>query len=215
MDELRRVSTALLGSVDIIKEPADTEADFRSVIEQSMSRGIEVSMELRTPAHAKVTAFQLHRSQVGRNPRRFPARSGLFRFHVTSMCPLLSNGLGLHLIGEVTHEVQCRPTGLQAPAPDQQVDSVRPSARCLDGGFKAPRWASINGLTSAPARSRSGSLSKRRVRPSRTWSTGSFSHRATIRRPLGVTASIVRSGPRACRVERSEMSPCLMSFLMD
>jgi hypothetical protein len=58
VDELRRVSTALLGTVDIIREPAGMEADFRSVIEHTMSRGIEVSIRIRTPVHAKVTAFR-------------------------------------------------------------------------------------------------------------------------------------------------------------
>ena len=58
VDELRRVSTALLGTVDIIKEPAGMEADFRLVIEKAMGRGIEVSMRLHTPVHAKVTALR-------------------------------------------------------------------------------------------------------------------------------------------------------------
>jgi hypothetical protein len=56
--ELRQVSTALLGSVDIIMEPAGLEADFRSVIEQAVSAGVEASIRIRTPMHATVAAFR-------------------------------------------------------------------------------------------------------------------------------------------------------------
>ena len=70
VEELRHVSTALLGTVDIIKEPAGMEADFRSVIERAMSRGIEASMRIRTPVHAKVTAFrQVSPTVVDLTPR--------------------------------------------------------------------------------------------------------------------------------------------------
>jgi von Willebrand factor type A C-terminal domain/von Willebrand factor type A domain len=58
VEELRRVSTALLGTVDIIREPAEMEADFRAVIDRAMSRGIQASMRIRTPAHGRVTAFR-------------------------------------------------------------------------------------------------------------------------------------------------------------
>jgi hypothetical protein len=58
VEELRQVSTALLGTVDIIREPAGMEADFRSVIERAMSRGVEASMRIRTPASAQVTTFR-------------------------------------------------------------------------------------------------------------------------------------------------------------
>jgi hypothetical protein len=58
VEELRQVSTALLGTVDIIREPAGMEADFRPVIERAMGRGIEASIRIRTPVHAKVTGFR-------------------------------------------------------------------------------------------------------------------------------------------------------------
>jgi hypothetical protein len=58
VEELRRVSIALLGTVDIIREPAGMEADFRSVIERAMSRGIVASMRIRLPVHAKVAVFR-------------------------------------------------------------------------------------------------------------------------------------------------------------
>jgi hypothetical protein len=57
VEELRRVSTALLGTVDIIRDPAGMEADFRAVIEAAMSRGVAASIRIRTPVHARVTAF--------------------------------------------------------------------------------------------------------------------------------------------------------------
>jgi hypothetical protein len=58
VEELRRVSAALLGTVDIIREPAGMEADFGAVIARAMSRGIEASMRIRTPVHARVAAFR-------------------------------------------------------------------------------------------------------------------------------------------------------------
>jgi hypothetical protein len=58
VEDLRPISTALLGTVDIIEEPAGMEADFRSAMERALSRGIEASIRLRTPVHAKVTDFR-------------------------------------------------------------------------------------------------------------------------------------------------------------
>jgi hypothetical protein len=58
VSELRQVSTALLGSVDIIREPAGLEADFRSVIEQAVSAGVDATIRIWTPVHARVTAFR-------------------------------------------------------------------------------------------------------------------------------------------------------------
>jgi hypothetical protein len=40
VDELREISTALLGTVDIIAKPEDLEADFEAMIRASMSRGV-------------------------------------------------------------------------------------------------------------------------------------------------------------------------------
>jgi len=40
VEELRKVSTALLGSLDLIAQPADMEADFESMIRSAMSRGV-------------------------------------------------------------------------------------------------------------------------------------------------------------------------------
>ena len=40
VDELRRISTALLGTVDIIPSPEAMEADFEAMIQRSMGRGV-------------------------------------------------------------------------------------------------------------------------------------------------------------------------------
>jgi len=55
VEELRRVATALLGNVDIVAEPSDLEADFRSLMEHSMGRTTgNVSLRIWTPQGAQV-----------------------------------------------------------------------------------------------------------------------------------------------------------------
>ncbi|MGY4646189.1 VWA domain-containing protein [Cellulomonas sp. URHB0016] len=46
VDELREISTALLGTVDLIADPADIAEDFRKIVQTSMARGV-ASAELR------------------------------------------------------------------------------------------------------------------------------------------------------------------------
>jgi hypothetical protein len=61
VDELRRIATALLGTVDIVADPEDLADDFESMILASQSRGIaDVSMRLWAPQGAEI----LHVSQV-------------------------------------------------------------------------------------------------------------------------------------------------------
>jgi hypothetical protein len=53
--ELRSIASALLGTVDIIAEPSDLAADFRSMIEQAMGKATNrVSLRLWTPQGANV-----------------------------------------------------------------------------------------------------------------------------------------------------------------
>jgi hypothetical protein len=53
--ELRRISGKLLGSVDIIPEPAGLEADFRKVLEAAMGKSVrDVFLRLWTPQGATV-----------------------------------------------------------------------------------------------------------------------------------------------------------------
>ncbi|WP_338068420.1 VWA domain-containing protein [Oerskovia turbata] len=46
VDELREISTALLGTVDLIADPSEIAADFSSLVQKSMSRGV-ASADLR------------------------------------------------------------------------------------------------------------------------------------------------------------------------
>ena len=55
VDELRRVASMLLGSVDIIPDPADMPSDFRSMIGSAMGKVTDsVSLRLWTPRGARV-----------------------------------------------------------------------------------------------------------------------------------------------------------------
>jgi von Willebrand factor type A C-terminal domain/von Willebrand factor type A domain len=55
VSELRRISSALLGTVDIIAQPEDMAADFRSMIETAMGKATHsVSLRLWTPQGARV-----------------------------------------------------------------------------------------------------------------------------------------------------------------
>jgi von Willebrand factor type A C-terminal domain/von Willebrand factor type A domain len=56
VDELRRISTTLLGSVDIVARPEDLEADFEEMMQASMSRGVaNASLRLWTPQGSEIT----------------------------------------------------------------------------------------------------------------------------------------------------------------
>jgi hypothetical protein len=53
--ELRRVSTALLGSVDIVPDPAGLAADFTAMMENAMGKQVaDVTLRVWTPQHAEV-----------------------------------------------------------------------------------------------------------------------------------------------------------------
>ena len=55
VDEVRRIATALLGSVDLIAQPSEMAADFERIMRQSMGRGV-ASADLRvwTPQGSQV-----------------------------------------------------------------------------------------------------------------------------------------------------------------
>lgn len=56
VDELRRISSALLGSVDIIAEPGEMTGDFRAMIASAMAKTTHnVSLRLWTPQGAHVS----------------------------------------------------------------------------------------------------------------------------------------------------------------
>jgi hypothetical protein len=52
VSELRRAASALLGTVDIVADPADLAADFRSMMESAMGKTARVSLRLWTPQGA-------------------------------------------------------------------------------------------------------------------------------------------------------------------
>ncbi|MEO5724842.1 MAG: VWA domain-containing protein [Ilumatobacteraceae bacterium] len=55
VDELRMIADALLGTVDIIAEPDDLEADFESMIRTAMSRGVpDVRLRVWAPQGSEV-----------------------------------------------------------------------------------------------------------------------------------------------------------------
>jgi len=55
VDELRAISTALLGTVDIVADPEDLADDFASMMRASMSKSIpDLTLRLWTPAGARV-----------------------------------------------------------------------------------------------------------------------------------------------------------------
>jgi hypothetical protein len=55
VSELRRVASALLGTVDIVAEPSGLEADFRAMVERAMGRQTPaVALRLWTPRGAEV-----------------------------------------------------------------------------------------------------------------------------------------------------------------
>jgi hypothetical protein len=55
VQELRRIATALLGTVDIVADPEGLEADFQAMIERAMGKATgDVSLRLWTPRGASV-----------------------------------------------------------------------------------------------------------------------------------------------------------------
>jgi hypothetical protein len=55
VDELRRVSTALLGTVDIVPDPAGLAEDFAAMMKNAMGKQVaDVSLRVWTPQHASV-----------------------------------------------------------------------------------------------------------------------------------------------------------------
>jgi hypothetical protein len=53
--ELRRISTALLGTVDIVPDPAGLAADFTAMMENAMGKQVaDVALRVWTPQHAAV-----------------------------------------------------------------------------------------------------------------------------------------------------------------
>lgn len=55
VDELRQISTALLGTVDIVPDPAGLAADFEAMMQASMAKQVaDVALQVWTPQHAAI-----------------------------------------------------------------------------------------------------------------------------------------------------------------
>jgi len=54
VSELRKISSALLGTLDIIRDPAAMERDFRLMTEAAMARQLEASLRVWVPNHARI-----------------------------------------------------------------------------------------------------------------------------------------------------------------
>jgi hypothetical protein len=55
VDELRTIATALLGTVDIVADPADLAADFQSIMGEAMGKSMaDLSLRLWTPRGASI-----------------------------------------------------------------------------------------------------------------------------------------------------------------
>ncbi len=54
VSELRKISSALLGSVDIIRQPVDMEDDFRDIIDTALTRQVEAELQVWLPERATV-----------------------------------------------------------------------------------------------------------------------------------------------------------------
>jgi von Willebrand factor type A C-terminal domain/von Willebrand factor type A domain len=60
VDELRKISTALLGSVDIVPDPAGLAADFAAMMEAAMGKQLaDVALRVWVPQHAAVRFVKL------------------------------------------------------------------------------------------------------------------------------------------------------------
>jgi hypothetical protein len=55
VDELRKISNALLGTVDIVPDPEGLAADFEAMMQTSMAKEVaDVALRVWTPQHATI-----------------------------------------------------------------------------------------------------------------------------------------------------------------
>src|SRR5215470_11918530 len=75
VDELRKISTALLGTVDIVADPAGLAADFKTMMRASMAKKVaDVALRVWTPQRAAVSFVkQVAPEVVDRTDRRTEA----------------------------------------------------------------------------------------------------------------------------------------------
>ncbi|MCK9897230.1 VWA domain-containing protein [Frankia sp. AgB32] len=84
VDELRRIATALLGSVALLREPAGIAADFQAVIQTVMGRGVpDVWLRIWTPRGARIRFVRQVSPQIDELTDRAAAVSDLIRDYPT------------------------------------------------------------------------------------------------------------------------------------
>ena len=66
--ELREIATALLGTVDLIRNPADIAADFKALVNESMSKGVADARAARLGAAGRAGAVRAPGRPDGRGP---------------------------------------------------------------------------------------------------------------------------------------------------
>lgn len=126
VDELRRISSALLGSVDIVADPAGLEEDFRSMMETAMGKEVaDVQLRLWTPQNAEINFVKQVAPTIedltGRRTRTGP-RAGDYPtgswgdesrdYHVSVAVPS----------ADVGNEMLAARISLVLPAPDGSVE---------------------------------------------------------------------------------------------
>ena len=86
VSELRKISSALLGSVDIIRQPVEMEDDFRDVIDTALARQVEATLQVWLPQQANVRfikqvspTIEDLTARAQRRSTRAPSRSRLVR----------------------------------------------------------------------------------------------------------------------------------------
>jgi von Willebrand factor type A domain len=69
VDELRKIASALLGTVDIVPNPAGLAADFEAMMQASMAKEVaDVALRVWTPQHATVGSSSRSRPPSGTSP---------------------------------------------------------------------------------------------------------------------------------------------------
>ncbi|MYS84304.1 VWA domain-containing protein [Embleya scabrispora] len=86
VDEVRKISTALLGDIGLVSEPADLVADFTKMMENAMGKAVaDVALRVRTISNARVKYVKqtypviddltARRTEVGPNVGDYPTGS--------------------------------------------------------------------------------------------------------------------------------------------
>lgn len=139
VDELREISTALLGTVDLIADPADIAADFQTLIRRAMSRGV-ASAELRVwaPQGAQVLFVR----QVAPTVEDLTAR----RTEVNALTGAYPTGSW----GDETRDYHVAVRVASKPVGSEQLAArvqIAVDGQVLTSGLVKARWSDDDALT--------------------------------------------------------------------